>query len=206
MNLTPAEIIIILSVLAFSISIHESAHSIVAYFLGDKHSHGQGRFSLNPLKHIDPITTIGLPLMLILIGAPPFAAAKPVPINSGVLKFKELGMALVGLAGPLSNLFIAIITSFILKSYNPIPDTLTATALLYTIYINVGLGVFNLIPFPPLDGSRILYAVAPDALRKIMLQIENFGFSAIIFFMFIIYPFLSNTLVDINRYFINLFL
>ncbi|HRV75803.1 MAG: site-2 protease family protein [Candidatus Nomurabacteria bacterium] len=205
MNLTFTEIIIAVGVLAFSISIHESVHSIVAYFLGDRTSHSMGRFSLNPIHHIDPLTTVALPLILMIAGAPPFAAAKPVPINTHSLKGAEWGMALVGLAGPLSNLILAFVSSFILNTTQPVAGT-QQTILVFLVSINIGLAVFNMIPFPPLDGSRVLYAIAPDFLRDIMLKIEQFGFSAILLFMFVFYPLISSYLLSINRWILDLFL
>lgn len=205
MNLDFVEILIVIGVLAFSISVHESVHSIVAYFLGDSSSHDHGRFSLNPLQHIDPLTTIALPLVLLLAGGQPFAAAKPVQVNSAGLKWREVGMAIVAVVGPLSNLALALVLSFVFNSI-AIDSELTNKILLYAIQINVGLGIFNLIPFPPLDGSRVLYAIAPDWLREIMNRIESFGFTAIIFFMFILYPFIDSTLLNVNKWFLNLFL
>lgn len=205
MNLSFSEILIIIGVLAFSISVHESVHSAVAYLLGDRTSHGMGRFTLNPLHHIDPLTTIALPLILLLAGGQPFAAAKPVPIDSHSLKWNEWGMALVGLAGPLSNIVLAFLASFILQTYQPLGEV-AQTVLLYSVSINVGLGVFNLIPFPPLDGSRVLYAIAPDFLREIMLKIEQMGITAILLFMFLLYPLISSYLLQVNRWVINFFL
>lgn len=205
MNIDFTEILIIIGVLAFSISVHESVHSIVAYFLGDKSSHASGRFSINPLHHIDPITTIALPLILLLAGAQPFAAAKPVQVNSLSLKWREVGMALVAVSGPLSNIALALLFSLMFNSLD-IGSELTAKTLIYAIQINIGLGLFNLIPFPPLDGSRVLYAIAPDFLRDLMDRIESFGFTAIIFFMFILYPFINSSLVSANRWVLNLFL
>lgn len=205
MNLTLTEILVIIGVLAFSISVHESVHSIVAYLLGDKSSHGAGRFSLNPAKHVDPLTTIALPLILLLAGAQPFAAAKPVEVNPYSLKWSEFGMALVAASGPMSNLALAILASFMISILGD-GSEFARQILLYTVSINVGLGIFNLIPFPPLDGSRVLYAVAPDFIREIMDRIESFGFTAIIFFMFVILPFIGSTLFQVERWIINLFL
>lgn len=204
MSLSFTEIIIAVGVLAFSISVHESTHSIVAYILGDRTSHGMGRFSLNPLQHIDPLTTIALPLVLMLAGAQPFAAAKPVPINTHSLKGGEWGMALVGLSGPLSNFVLAFLGSFILHSYKPGSET-QQIILIYLISINVGLGVFNLIPFPPLDGSRVLYAIVPDFFRDLMLRVEQFGIGSILLFMFILYPMISSYLSQVNQWVMGFF-
>ncbi len=205
MSLSITEIFIAVGVLAFSISVHESTHSIVAYLLGDRTSHGMGRFSLNPIHHIDPLTTIALPLVLMLAGAQPFAAAKPVPIDTHSLRGGEWGMALVGLSGPFSNFVLAFLASFAIHILGP-TSAYTQTTLLFLVQINVGLGVFNMIPFPPLDGSRALYAIAPDFLRDIMLRIEQFGISAILVFMFILYPMISSYLLKVNEWFLNLFL
>lgn len=205
MNLGLNEILIVIGILAFSISVHESVHSIVAYMLGDRTSHGMGRFTLNPLHHIDPLTTIALPLVLMIAGAQPFAAAKPVPINTHNLKWDEWGMALVGLAGPVSNLLLALLFSFALYTFQP-GGALAQTILVYGVSINVGLGVFNLIPFPPLDGSRVLYAIAPDFLRDIMMRIEQMGMTAILIFMFVLYPMISSYLSQVNSWVLNIFI
>lgn len=205
MNLSLTEILLVIGVLAFSISVHESMHSIVAYMLGDRSSHDSGRFSLNPLQHVDPLTTIALPLILLLAGAQPFAAAKPVQVNTYNLKWREAGMALVAASGPLSNLSLALIFSLIFNTIS-INSEIVAKTLIYAIQINVGLGLFNLIPFPPLDGSRVLYAIAPDFLRDLMNRIESFGFTVIIFFMFVIYPFINPFLISANRRVLELFL
>lgn len=172
--------------LLIAISLHETMHALAGRWLGDDTAHSLGRISLNPLQHIDPVTTVGLPLLLVALGMPPFAAAKPVPINTTRLKFQEFGMALVAVAGPLTNLLLAIIATLALRLFDPSGWVLQF--LLMNIAMNIGLFVFNMIPFPPLDGSRVLYALAPEPLQRVMMQIERMGFSAIIFFMFLIFP------------------
>lgn len=184
MNIEP--LLYAIPALLIAISLHETMHALAGRWLGDDTAHAHGRISLNPLQHIDPVTTVALPLLLVALGMPPFAAAKPVPINTTRLKFQEFGMALVAVAGPLTNLLLAIIATLALRLFDPSGWVLQF--LLMNIAMNVGLFVFNMIPFPPLDGSRVLYALAPEPLQRVMMQIERMGFSAIIFFMFLIFP------------------
>lgn len=190
--------------LVIAISLHEMMHSVMGYWLGDTTAMEHGRISLNPLRHIDPITTVALPLVLVLLGLPPFAAAKPVPINMFRLKYEEFGMALVGLAGPLTNLLLAIFAGIALR-FTGLDGTI-GTFLLINVSINVGLFVFNLIPFPPLDGSRVLYALAPEGVQKVMMQIERMGFGAIFFFMFVIFPFIGPAIIRVQQTILNVLL
>jgi Zn-dependent protease len=186
-------IVFSLAVLAISITLHEFMHGYVALLLGDDTAHKDGRLTLNPIHHIDPFATV---LLLVVLGAPPFGAAKPVPVNFARLKYEEFGGALVGLVGPLTNLVLAAVGGFIVSITDP--SGLWATWWALFIAINVGFFVFNMIPFPPLDGSRILYAFAPEPLQRVMEQIERFGLMAIAAFIFILFPFISPTLRAVN--------
>ena len=194
-------------VIAISITLHEFMHGFVAKLLGDSTAEEAERLSLNPLKHIDPFATVLLPILLLLIGAPPFGAAKPVPVNFYKLKYEEFGGALVGIAGPLTNLFLAVLAALALKASGfSLNNGLIQTFFELFISINIGFFVFNMIPFPPLDGSRVLYAFAPSGLQKIMNQIESFGLVAIALFVFLLIPVLSPVLTTINNSILNFIL
>jgi Zn-dependent protease len=189
-------IVFALIVLAIGITLHEFMHGYVAFKLGDDTAKRDGRLSLNPIHHIDPFGTVLLPIMLVAFGLPPFGAAKPVPVNFARLKYEEFGGALVGVIGPLTNLVLAIVGGIAVSVLDP--SGLWARFWAVFISINVGFFVFNMIPFPPLDGSRVLYAFAPEPLQKLMLQIEQFGLLAIAVFIFAIFPFLSPALRTVN--------
>jgi Zn-dependent protease len=193
-----SHIFIIIPVLLFSLGVHEAMHAFAAHALGDTTAQDMGRLTLNPLAHIDLMTTVLLPIVLILIGGPPLLAAKPVPFNPNRVKYEEFGAALVGLAGPFTNLGMAIIGALILR-LTTITSGMLLDVLLIFVGLNVAFFVFNMIPFPPLDGSRLLYAVAPEPLQRVMLQIESMGFTAILLFFFLLVPFLGPLIVYANN-------
>jgi Zn-dependent protease len=171
-------------------TLHEMMHAFVSDWLGDDTARSMGRISFNPLRHIDPFLTIALPLLLAVAGAPIFGAAKPVQVNFNRLKYDEFGGALVGAIGPLTNLAIAIVAASILR-FADVGSGLEYKILAYTVVINIGFFVFNSIPWPPLDGSRVLYAFAPRPLQEFMEMIEQWGLSGLIIFMLIFYQFIS---------------
>lgn len=183
MNLT--SLIIILACILLSMTLHEAMHAYVSYWLGDDTAKLQGRLTLNPLAHIDPIMTVVLPLLLAISGLPPFGAAKPVPFNPHRLKYGEVGTALVGAAGPLTNLLLAIIGALVLRLFGNSLDLMVDNVIYLFILVNASFFLFNIIPFPPLDGSRVLYAIAPDGVRRVMERIEEMGVMAILFFFVI---------------------
>lgn len=193
-----------LVVIAISITVHEFMHGFVSNFLGDDTAKQSGRLTLNPLKHIDPFTTVLLPVILVLMGLPPFGAAKPVPFNPFKLKYDEFGAALVGLAGPLSNLVLAVAGGVLLRLTGTLNSDLWVTFWWLFVAINSGFCLFNMIPFPPLDGSRVLYAFAPRALQRVMIQIESLGFFAIVIFILVFFPLLSPILQSLDNHLIGL--
>lgn len=170
----PGMIVVVLVIILGSMILHELAHGLIAYALGDTTAKDEGRLSLNPLKHLDPITSVLIPLLMFFTGGPIFGGAKPVPINTSRLKGGAWGMALVGIAGPLTNFLLALIAFLIGHFTGVIYGTeLIGTVVMYIVSINLGFFVFNMIPIPPLDGSRVLYAIAPDGVRDFMEKVER---------------------------------
>lgn len=196
-GLTLSQIIVVLVTILVSMATHEAMHAFTAHALGDTTAQEEGRLTLNPLRHIDLFTTILLPVVLILMHVPPFFAAKPVPFNPGRVKFGEYGAALVGIAGPLTNFVLAVIGAIVLHLFaGSLSSGALDTGILF-IEVNISFFVFNMIPFPPLDGSRLLYAFAPEPLQELMARIESMGFFTIIFFMLLLFPFIGPTISHI---------
>lgn len=165
----------------FALTIHEFSHGWVAWKLGDPTAKNAGRLTLNPLVHIDPIGTIFLPLMLIMTHSPfIFGWAKPVPVDFHNLRNPKRDMVWVGLAGPMANIILAIILSFFLRILVLTGGNPLSTILSYAIMINLLLAVFNALPIPPLDGSRVLIGLLPRELAMRYARIEPYGFIIII--------------------------
>lgn len=192
-------IIISLFVLLFAITIHEASHAWAAYKMGDPTAHGMGRISLNPIAHIDPIGTVLLPLVLVLVGAPAFGWAKPVMVNPYNLKNPRRDNLWISLAGPAANMTAAAAALFLILILKLLSPDLTgflrsflvykqgfprgfyplqglALILFYAVLVNTYLAVFNLIPVPPLDGSGVLTGLLPDEAARRYERIRPFGF------------------------------
>lgn len=194
----------------FAITLHEAAHGYVARYFGDFTAHAQGRISLNPLRHIDPIGTIVVPLTLFILtkltgGAGfLFGWAKPVPVNFGNLRRPKRDMLWVAAAGPGANLFMAILWALLIKLADAMPESDLARPMLLMgqagIQINVVLLVLNLLPLPPLDGGRIAVSLLPHRLAYRFAQIEPYGMMILILLLFtgvlgaIIGPFIGMTI------------
>lgn len=189
-------ILIVFVIIIFSMVLHELAHGFVAYKLGDDTAKSEGRLTLNPLKHLDPVLSVFLPLMLFVSGGPVFGGAKPVPVDSRNLRRGVWGMALVAIAGPLMNFILAFIGVVIARVTGAWWDghqtMFWSEVLVQFVGVNLGFGVFNLIPIPPLDGSRVLYAIAPDQVRDVMQGMERYGIVIVLLLVLFASSLISN--------------
>lgn len=174
----PVGFILIAIPLLYAVIFHELAHGWVANRLGDPTAKFMGRLTLNPFKHLDPMGT----LMLFLFG---FGWAKPVPVNFNQLRDRRLGMILVSAAGIVTNLLLAFCALFLYRLLALTPSSIPAQLLYYFARINILLAAFNLIPLPPLDGSKILLGFAPPAVRDFLFRIERYGLLIIIALLYL---------------------
>ncbi|MCP3923682.1 MAG: site-2 protease family protein [Desulfobacterales bacterium] len=171
--------------LILAVTVHEFSHGYAAYLFGDTTAKDAGRLTLNPVKHLDPIGSVLLPIMLKLSGSPVlFGYAKPVPVNFFRLKDFKIGTIVVAIAGPLSNIFILIISGILIRLIGTSQQELFVL-LYYSCVINSVLAVFNMIPIPPLDGSKIILALLPERFRIKYAYFERFGMFLIIFLIIV---------------------
>lgn len=171
--------------LTFAITLHEFAHGWVANQCGDATARMLGRLTLNPIKHIDPMGSILVPIVLYFTGSPfLFGWAKPVPINFNALKYPKRNMILVALAGPASNFIMALLWSFAIIIALSLESQLLIEMAKFGVVINLVLGVFNLLPLPPLDGSRIVSALLPNNLAYYYNKLEVYGLYIVLALLF----------------------
>lgn len=183
------EYLFIIIILIFSIVIHEVSHGAVANLLGDPTAKNAGRLTLNPIKHLDPMGSVILPLLLILIKSPfLFGWAKPVPINPYNFRDQKYGSAKTALAGPAANLALALIFGLALR-FLPAPIVSSGLVFMfsYIVYINLLLAIFNLLPIPPLDGSHLLYTFLPYSMENIKVFLNQFGIFILFFIIFFLF-------------------
>ena len=190
----------------FSVVVHEVAHGVAADKLGDPTARYQGRLTLNPIPHLDPFGSIFLPLLLTLSGSPFLLGwAKPVPYNPfNFRRGGKWGEAIVAFAGPASNFLIALVMALLIRA-ELFPPEMTAVLFL-VLFINVLLGIFNLIPIPPLDGSKVLSALLPSAMQRAYdvwrTQLEHnpfLGFGIIIVFILVAGSAFGNLIYTVSR-------
>ncbi|HEY0907834.1 MAG TPA: site-2 protease family protein [Candidatus Paceibacterota bacterium] len=190
-----SQFIFSLIILLFSVVIHEVAHGYAALYLGDRTAEYEGRLTLNPIRHIDLVGTIILPAVsLMLPGGFIFGWAKPVPYNPYNLRNRRWGEAIVAAAGPLSNIALATIFGLIIRFYL-VPQGMISGPMgqlcAIIVLVNVTLAIFNLVPIPPLDGSKILTSVLPARFMNLRNRIENFGFLGVFIFLLFIWQFFA---------------
>lgn len=191
----PLTTVFVIAIIIFSVIVHEVSHGYAAFMLGDRTAYYAGRLSLNPLKHLDPIGSVVVPLLAFFTTGFVFGWAKPVPFNPYNLRNQRWGELLIAAAGPLSNIVLALLFGTILRFGAPVGALSPSFIYLATIAVlaNLGLAIFNLVPIPPLDGSKILFSFLPTSLWQVRQVLEQYGFVLILVFIF----FLSSILLPI---------
>ena len=175
-------LLFLIPVLLFSMMMHELAHGWIAYRLGDPTAKMRGRLSINPIKHLDPLGTAMFVITYLFSGFV-FGWAKPIPVSPYYFKNRQKGMAIVGAAGPITNFILAVIFALILNWITPDTSSRVFTVLFLLFQINVVLGLFNLIPIPPLDGSRVLGAFLPRGAYEKWVAMDRYGMLIVILFI-----------------------
>jgi len=208
MNIDWVYLIVVIAVVFASMVLHELMHGLTALWLGDDTAKHEGRLTLNPIKHIDPFLTLLLPVLMVIAGGfvhgmPVFGGAKPVPFRPDRVKGGEWGAALVGIVGPLTNLVLAFICFAILVWTNA--GGIAETILTAGVMVNLGFFAFNILPIPPLDGSRVLYAIAPEGFRRVMEAIEHMGLIVVFAVVLLLSAPLSIVLNAIIQFILKIF-
>jgi len=188
-DLNFSQLLVSMLVLVVSLTVHEAAHAWSAFRLGDPTAARLGRLSLNPAVHVDVVGTLVFPMVALVTGFPLIGWAKPVPVDMRHLRHPRRDFALIALAGPVSNIAMAIVAAAAFTAVRPMIDgsaagTLVATALLLGVLVNVLLAVFNMLPVPPLDGGNVLMGVLPDGAAALVNRMRPFGFILLYLMMF----------------------
>ena len=179
-----------LAALIFSVIVHEVSHGVMALRLGDTTAKDAGRLTLNPVKHLDLFGSFIVPLTLFILSGGSFVIgwAKPVPYNPYNLKNPKLGSGLIGAAGPFSNFILAVVFGLLIRLLVPYAEIQMIATLIYlfniVVFVNILLGVFNLVPLPPLDGANILFSILPKSWAPVQGFLQQYGFYLLITFMF----------------------
>ncbi len=199
----PIDAIFFIAILIMSVVIHEISHGFMAEYFGDKTARMAGRLTLNPIKHLDPIGSILLPALLVFSGSHFLIGwAKPVPYNPNNLTNKKWGTIAVAAAGVLANLLIALIFGILIRlapSFNLPLSFYNIT--IEIVMVNIGLAIFNLVPIPPLDGSKILFNLLPDSMYSIVQLLEQYSLIFLVIFIF----FFSNYLYPVLSFLYHIF-
>lgn len=186
MELTSA--LFVVAIVILSVVVHEVAHGYAALWLGDSTAHYAGRLSLNPIKHMDLFGSFIIPLLLSFSGVI-FGWAKPVPYNPYNLRNRRWGELLVAIAGPISNFILAFIFAMFIRLI--VGDGVGMTSMVFIaatiVQVNLVLAIFNLIPIPPLDGSKILFSILPNQYGQLRMTLERFGFVFVLLFVFLLW-------------------
>ncbi|NLE74799.1 MAG: site-2 protease family protein [Actinobacteria bacterium] len=191
MNRPLVDLLFLLPVLLLSMMAHEVAHGFIAFKMGDPTAKHYGRLTANPLSHLDPVGT-AMFVITYLFGGFIFGWAKPVPVNPYYFRNRQTGMAIVGLAGPVTNFLIAVVLGVVLNFIHPPVTSLFFRIMFMAFQVNIVLGVFNLIPLPPLDGSRVIGAFMPRDMYARWVALDRYGI-VFILLIFIVFrgPFLT---------------
>ncbi len=191
MNNSVLTFVFSLIILIFSVIIHEVSHGYAALFQGDRTAQDRGRLTLNPIPHIDPIGSIIFPALSLLLGGFIFGWAKPVPFNPYNLRNRKWGEAIVAAAGPASNFLLAIVFGLALRFFPSLAASAVAGLVATIVLINLMLGTFNLIPIPPLDGSRLLLVFLPERFENARRTMDRYGLAVVILLILVLAPIAS---------------
>jgi Zn-dependent protease len=188
-------------ILIISVMAHEVAHGAAAYAFGDSTAKNQGRLTLNPLRHIDMFGSVILPLLLYITNSGFLMGwAKPVPYNPYNLRNRRMGEFCISIAGILTNLAIAIVFAVIIKFSAHLFTNTAIGLMVYIVFLNITLAVFNLIPVPPLDGSKILFSLVPYRYEHHLVALERYGFYFLVIVIVFFGGFISNAVFSLTRF------